>query len=156
MTVVPCLQSLVAETTNNKWRETQINGKAKTIYKLVRFSKFSLYWQPEDEVQVGEQGNTNWRLAMRDILEAAIQGRNSEQGKTLGNLEGLNHQTVSPALLVPLCGRMKIMMNRSVKDGSPRLLFDYVLKDVRLTIGKPQYHAMMTVQSALKFLELAR
>ena len=27
---MPCLQSLVAETTNNKWRETQINGKDKT------------------------------------------------------------------------------------------------------------------------------
>jgi hypothetical protein len=51
---------------------------------------------------------------------------------------------------------MKIMMNRSVKDGSPRLLFDYVLKDVQLQIGKPQYHTMMVVQSSLKFLELAR
>ena len=90
-----CPQSLVAETTNAKWRETQINGKAKTIYKLVRFSKFSLYWHPEDEVQVGEQGNTNWRLAMRDILEATIQGRNSEQGKTLGSLEGPAHQNFS-------------------------------------------------------------
>ena len=61
-----------------------------------------------------------------------------------------------PALLVPLCGRMKIMMNRSVADGSPRLLFDYVLKDVRLQIEKPQYQTMMVVQSALKFLEIAR
>ena len=63
---------------------------------------------------------------------------------------------LSPALLVPLCGRMKIMMNRSVKDGSPRLLFDYVLKDIQLQVDKAQYHAMMRVQSALKFLELAR
>ena len=51
---------------------------------------------------------------------------------------------------------MKIMMNRSVADGSPRLLFDYVLKDMKIKIGKPQYHAMMAVQSALKFLELSR
>ena len=47
-------------------------------------------------------------------------------------------------------------MNRSVKDGSPRLLFDYVLKEMEVKVGKAQYHAMMRVQSSLKFLELAR
>ena len=31
-----CLTSLLAETTNNKWRTTDINGKAATIYKLVQ------------------------------------------------------------------------------------------------------------------------
>ena len=46
--------------------------------------------------------------------------------------------------------------NRSVKDGSPRLLFDYVLKEMEVKVGKAQYHAMMRVQSSLKFLELAR
>ena len=59
-------------------------------------------------------------------------------------------------MLLPLSGRMKIMMNRSISDGSPRLLFDYVLKEMELQIGKPQYHAMMSVQSAWKFLELSR
>ena len=57
---------------------------------------------------------------------------------------------------MPLCGKMKIMMNRIVSDGSPRLLFDYVLKDMKIQISKTQYHAMMAVQSALKFLELSR
>ena len=76
-----CLHSLVAETTNSKWKETQINGKAKTIYKLIRFNKFSLYWNYRDTVQVGGQGNTNWRLAMRDILETAVQGNNKEHGE---------------------------------------------------------------------------
>ena len=48
------------------------------------------------------------------------------------------------------------MSTRSVKDGSPRLLFDYVLKEVDMKVEKSQYHAMMRVQSSLKFLELAR
>ena len=43
-----------------------------------------------------------------------------------------------------------------MKDGSPRLLFDYVLKEVDMKVEKSQYHAMMRVQSSLKFLELAR
>ena len=68
-----CLQSLVAETTNSKWKETQINGKAKTIFKLLRFTKFSLYWNADDRHSVGEQGATNWRLSMRDILESTCQ-----------------------------------------------------------------------------------
>ena len=76
---------------------------------------------------------------MRDILETVIQGNYNDN-----------------ALLLPLSGRMKIMMNRSIKDGSPRLLFDYVLKDLELQISKSQYHAMMSVQSAWKFLELSR
>ena len=49
-----------------------------------------------------------------------------------------------------------VLSTRSVKDGSPRLLFDYVLKEVDMKVEKSQYHAMMTVQSSLKFLELAR
>ena len=67
-----------------------------------------------------------------------------------------------------------IIMNRSIRDGSPRLLFDYVLKELELQISKSQYHAMlsvqvmmimmmmmmmiimMSVQSAWKFLELSR
>ena len=50
-----CLHSLVAETTNSKWKETQINGKAKTIYKLIRFNKFSVYWNSRDNRQGGEE-----------------------------------------------------------------------------------------------------
>ena len=69
-----CLQSLIAETTNSKWKETDINGKAATIYKLVKFSKFSLYCLCGDKVEVGRQSNNNWRLAMRDILETVMQG----------------------------------------------------------------------------------
>ena len=76
-----CLHSLLAETTNSKWKETQINGKAKTIYKLLRFNKFSMYWNSRDKVCVGGQGNTNWRLAMRDILETGVQGNYREQGR---------------------------------------------------------------------------
>ena len=78
-----CLQSLVAETTNSRWKESQINGKAPTIYKLVKFSKFSLYCVWDDKVEVGKQQNHNWRLAMRDILETVIQGNFNDKGKQL-------------------------------------------------------------------------
>jgi hypothetical protein len=73
----------MAETTNGKWKETQINGKAKTIFKLVRFSKFSLYWSPGEVrgQEPGAQGSREWRLAMRDVLEAAMQGDNPEHGE---------------------------------------------------------------------------
>ena len=134
-----CLQSLTAETTNSKWKETEINGKASTIFKLVKFSQFSLYCVCGDKVEVGKQNNNNWRLAMRDILETVTQAN-------------YNHNEI----LAPLSGRMKIMMNRSIKDGSPRLLFDYVLKDLQIELSKSQYHAMMAIQSAWKFLELSR
>ena len=76
-----CLHSLLAETTNSKWKETQINGKAKTIYKLIKFNKFSVYWNSRDKVEVGGESGGNWRLAMRDILETAVQGNNKEHGK---------------------------------------------------------------------------
>ena len=76
-----CLQSLIAETTNSKWKETDINGKAATIYKLVKFSKFSLYCLCGDKVEVGRQSNNNWRLAMRDILETVMQGNYNENGE---------------------------------------------------------------------------
>ena len=76
-----CLQSLIAETTNSKWKETQINGKASTIYKLVRFNKCSGYCNPEDKTQVGGHGKTSWRLAMRDILETVIQGNSMDHGE---------------------------------------------------------------------------
>lgn len=134
-----CLQGLVAETTNSKWKESQINGKAPTIFKLVRFSMFSLYCVYDDKVEVGKQQNHNWRLAMRDILETVIQGNYKDN-----------------CVLHPLSGRMKIMMNRSIKDGSPRLLFDYVLKEMEVEVSKAQYHAMMSIQAAWKFLELSR
>ena len=51
---------------------------------------------------------------------------------------------------------MKIMMNRSIKDGSPRLLFDYVLKDLEIQMSRAQYHGMLSIQAAWKFLELSR
>ena len=134
-----CLQSLTAETTNSKWKETEINGKASTIFKLVKFSQFSLYCVCGDKVEVGRQNNNSWRLAMRDILETVSQGNYNQS-----------------EMLTPLSGRMKIMMNRSIRDGSPRLLFDYVLKDLQVQVSKSQYHAMMSIQAAWKFLELSR
>ena len=81
-----CLQSLTAETTNSKWKETDINGKAATIYKLVKFSKFSLYCVCGDKVEVGKQSNNNWRLAMRDILETVIQGNYRDNGELISRL----------------------------------------------------------------------
>ena len=36
------LASLTAETTNSKWKEMDINGKAATIFKLVKF--FASEW----------------------------------------------------------------------------------------------------------------
>ena len=59
-------------------------------------------------------------------------------------------------ILIMAGSRLRIVSTRSVKDGSPRLLFDYVLKEVDMKVEKSQYHAMMRVQSSLKFLELAR
>ena len=76
-----CLQSLVAETTNSKWKQSEINGKAATIFKLVRFSKFSLYCLCGDKLEIGKHNSNNWRLAMRDILETVIQGNYNDNGK---------------------------------------------------------------------------
>lgn len=80
-----CLRSLIAETTNSKWKETQINGKAKTIFKLVRFNQFSVYCNWNDKVLVGREGKagSNWRLAMRDLMETATQGNNKEHGNAI-------------------------------------------------------------------------
>ena len=47
--------------------------------------------------------------------------------------------------------------NRSVKDGSPRLLFDYVLKEMEGKVGKAQYHAIMRIKKIkIKILKILR
>ena len=38
------------------------------------------------------------------------------------------------AVLLPLSGKVKIMMNRYIVDGSPRLLFDYQVKFVQYLV----------------------
>ena len=41
------------------------------------------------------------------------------------------------AVLSPLSGKVKIMMNRSIADGAPRLLFDYqVVQEKKVTTNK--------------------
>ena len=76
----------------------------------VRFTEFSVYWVAGAEMEVTGLAAGEWRPVMRSLLERQAAG--------LGN----HH------LLLPLSGRMKIMMNRCIRDGAPRLLFDYVLK----------------------------
>ena len=79
-----CLQSLTAETTNSKWKETDINGKAATIFKLVKFDKFSLYCVCGDNVEIGKHNNNNWRLAM------GISSKRSCKATTAKMVRGLN------------------------------------------------------------------
>ena len=76
----------------------------------MRFTEFSVYWVAGAETEVTGLAAGEWRPVMRSLLERQAAG--------LGN----HH------LLLPLSGRMKIMMNRCIRDGAPRLLFDYVLK----------------------------
>ena len=44
-----------------------------------------------------------------------------------------------------------------MKDGSPRLLFDYVLKEMEVKVGKAQYHAIMRIKKIkIKILKILR
>ncbi|XP_023343767.1 vacuolar protein sorting-associated protein 13A [Eurytemora carolleeae] len=135
-----CLESLAAETTNSKWKSCEINGNSKSIFKLVRFEKFCCYWNPsESSGVIAAKSGSSWRVKMREIMEKHFSSQPQDQ-----------------AVLSPLSGKVKIMMNRSIADGAPRLLFDYQLKEIKVCLSKDQYHTMMQIQAALKFLQLSR
>ncbi|XP_023244588.1 putative vacuolar protein sorting-associated protein 13C [Centruroides sculpturatus] len=65
------IQSLTAITTNNKWKPTQIDGDAKSIFKLVKLESLSIYVNPvchPENLVLRDMHSSFWKNSMKKAL----------------------------------------------------------------------------------------
>ncbi|KAG0722861.1 Vacuolar protein sorting-associated protein 13C [Chionoecetes opilio] len=137
-----CLQSLSADTTNHKWKKTQIDGNSTTVNKVVDFISTSLYVNPESDRQrlVKPHITTDrWRQYL-------------QQGLQTFSINDEPFQFV----LQPV--RCKVKMRQQMKREArvPGLLVDAVIKDAALSLSQQQYLSLTELFEAFSIINTSR
>ncbi|MPC33914.1 Vacuolar protein sorting-associated protein 13A [Portunus trituberculatus] len=137
-----CLQSLSADTTNHKWKKTQIDGNAATVNKVVDFISTSLYINPKSDRQrlVKPHITTDhWRQYLQQGLETF----------------SINEEPFQ-FVLQPV--RCKVKMRQQMKREArvPGLLVDAVIKDAALSLSQQQYLSLTELFKAFSIINTSR
>ncbi|GFY53155.1 putative vacuolar protein, partial [Trichonephila inaurata madagascariensis] len=65
------LQNLTAVTTNSKWKATQIDADARSLFKLLKVESLSLYWNPKcptNTLVKAQLNSEGWKTLLRKGL----------------------------------------------------------------------------------------
>lgn len=137
-----CLQSLSADTTNHKWKKTQIDGNAPIVNKVVDFISTSLYINPKSERQ---------RLVKPHITTDRWH-QYLQQGLETFSINDEPFQFV----LQPV--RCKVKMRQQMKREArvPGLLVDAVIKDAALSLSQDQYLSLNELFKAFNVINTSR
>ncbi|XP_014674952.1 PREDICTED: vacuolar protein sorting-associated protein 13A-like [Priapulus caudatus] len=136
------LHNLSAETTNSKWKITQIESEATSIYKILKLEELTMYWMPlvaHDQLLSTVTDVTYWRELMRQSLVThAFEGEKFD------------------FVLKPLSAVAKVIMNKSEDTNVPKLLVDFVVPDMSLSIGRQQFLSLVSVLESFQMIEVNR
>nr|XP_045607569.1 vacuolar protein sorting-associated protein 13A-like isoform X2 [Procambarus clarkii] len=137
-----CLQSLSADTTNHKWKKTQVDGNAATVNKVVDFVSASVYINPGGQHQRLVKPHTNSELWHQYL----------QQGLKTFSINDEPFQFV----IQPV--RCKVKMRQQMKREArvPGLLVDAVIKDAALALSHRQYVALNELLEAFKIINASR
>uniref|UniRef100_T1J6X9 Large ribosomal subunit protein uL13 n=1 Tax=Strigamia maritima TaxID=126957 RepID=T1J6X9_STRMM len=124
------IHNLTAETTNNKWKPSQVDGNATSVYKLIKLESFSLYWNPfcnDCNLAKHQIMSTQWLDTMRT-------------GLTTFNVNDEDFEFI----IKPISAKVKVIMNKSNEAKVPKLLLDFVLQDVASQLSRQQYLSVIS------------
>ncbi|KAK7084546.1 hypothetical protein SK128_022287 [Halocaridina rubra] len=137
-----CLQSLSADTTNHKWKKSQVDGNAVTINKVIDVVSASLYINP---------GSDRQRL-VKPHITTDLWHQYLEQGLHTFSINDESFQFV----LQPV--RCKVKMRQQLKREArvPGLLVDAVIKDAALTFTRQQYLSLIQLSDSFIRINTSR
>ncbi|CAL1270146.1 unnamed protein product [Larinioides sclopetarius] len=136
------LQNLTAVTTNSKWKATQIDADARSLFKLLKVESLSLYWNP--------------KCPTNTLVKAQL---NSEGWKTLLR-KGLATFSINGEdfdfIVKPVSLKTKMILNKSKEAKVPKLLLDFVLQDAASQLSREQFVSMYEVGRAFELMSLSQ
>ncbi|KAF8773523.1 Vacuolar protein sorting-associated protein 13C like protein [Argiope bruennichi] len=136
------LQNLTAVTTNSKWKATQIDADARSLFKLLKVESLSLYWNP--------------KCPTNTLVKAQL---NSEGWKTLLR-KGLATFSINGEdfdfIVKPVSLKTKMILNKSKEAKVPKLLLDFVLQDAASQLSREQFVSMYELGRAFELMSLSQ
>ncbi|XP_071038592.1 intermembrane lipid transfer protein VPS13A [Parasteatoda tepidariorum] len=136
------LQNLTAVTTNSKWRATQIDAEAKSLFKLLKVESLSLYWNPKcptNTLVKAQLNSDGWKTLLRKGL--ATFSINGEDFDFIVN---------------PVSLKTKMILNKSKEPKVPKLLVDFVLQDSNTQLTREQFVSMYELSRAFELMSLSQ
>ncbi|XP_076036664.1 intermembrane lipid transfer protein VPS13A-like isoform X3 [Oratosquilla oratoria] len=137
-----CLQSLSAETTNHKWKKTQIEGNASTVNKVVDFVSASFYMNP---------GSDRQRL-VKPHINSELWHQYLQQGLQAFSINDEHFNFVMQPVRCKVKMRQQVMREARV----PGLLVDAVIKDAAISLSHSQYLALLQLNTSFTAINLNR
>jgi len=122
------LESLYAQSTNDKWEPTFISTPEKLVHKLVSLKNLSVYWNSGDKFI-------------------------SQSSNMLGELEMMIYQDIQKIkpkhhyLIQPICGDLKayLYMSDDINLSIPKITLDFVFKEIGLSLEESQFKEVLNL-----------
>lgn len=136
------IQSLTAITTNNKWKPTQIDGDAKSIFKLVKLESLSIYINPvchPENLVLRDMHSSFWKNSMKKALATF-------------SMNGDEFEFV----MKPVSAKVKMIFNKSSEAKVPKLLLDFLLQDAASQLSREQYISILNLNKSFERMEINR
>ncbi|XP_067142942.1 intermembrane lipid transfer protein VPS13A-like isoform X2 [Centruroides vittatus] len=136
------IQSLTAITTNNKWKPTQIDGDAKSIFKLVKLESLSIYVNPvchPENLVLRDMHSSFWKNSMKKALATF-------------SMNGDEFEFV----MKPVSAKVKMIFNKSSEAKVPKLLLDFLLQDAASQLSREQYISILNLSKSFERMEINR
>ncbi|KAI1290851.1 Vacuolar protein sorting-associated protein 13C [Halotydeus destructor] len=136
------MKSLTAVTTSSKWKPVHLNAKSKSIFKVVKLETFYVYWNAKcssDLLVSHDISGKSWAIMMKQSIH---------------NCSILKDDF--DFLLKPITIKVKLIMNKTAEDRTPKLLVDCVLQDACVEMSQDQYISMTMAYNHLMRVSVNR
>ncbi|KAG8198773.1 hypothetical protein JTE90_007083 [Oedothorax gibbosus] len=134
------LQNLTAVTTNSKWKATQIDAEATSLFKLLKVESLSLYWNPQcptNTLVKAQLNSDGWKTLLRKGLATfSINGEDFD------------------FIVKPVSLKTKMILNKSNEAKVPKLLLDFVLQDAASQLSREQFVSIFELSKAFEVMAL--
>ncbi|KAG1650405.1 Vacuolar protein sorting-associated protein 13C [Nymphon striatum] len=130
------LQSITASTTNSKWKPSQLDANASTIFKLIKMESLSIYWNPNcshDNLTRSFVSTNMWKNIMNDGLATfSVQNEDFD------------------FMVKPISAKVKVILSKSNDAKVPKLLVDFLLQDAASQFSREQYVSVLKLIQSIQ------
>jgi len=151
------LEHLLAQSTNEEWRPSFIHTHHTLVHKLITLQNLSVYW--DTHKQALNYMDYNKINQFKDLMTSLIfsnsnnssnsnsSNKNSNSNNQNNNNNNNNNRPLHSYLLHPVCGSLKLLINKSILPNKyiPSFTFNFEFDEINFELESKQYAGIMAL-----------
>ncbi|KAF2072652.1 hypothetical protein CYY_006031 [Polysphondylium violaceum] len=136
------LEHLLAQSTNEEWRPSFIHTHHTLVHKLITLQNLSVYWDTHSQAMdyLKDYSKIN---QFKDLMTSLIFSNSNNSGNNNNN----NKDPLHSYLLHPVCGSLKLLINKSILPNKhiPSFTFNFEFDEINFELESKQYQGIMAL-----------